>query len=414
VPGGVWPFVVVGAGAAGLLAGIFAARGGVRTLLLETRKSPGAKIRVSGGARCNVLPSALAWDDFHTHGSLNTVRNVLQSWPLAEVRTFFEEELGVPLKVEETGKVFPQSDDPREVVVALLGALERAGAALVGGVRIASLRRRPEGTGFELEADDGRRILAERVCLATGGLSLPKTGSDGRGFEFARAQGHSLVELRPALVPLLAGEPVWSELAGISLVVRANVLRGDRRIDSSQGDFLFTHKGFSGPVVLDVSWRFTGPDDRDARLEVAWLGDGAPPWDELLARGGKQTLGGALREHLPRRLAHVLVARAGLEPESALAALSRDGRKRLVRELLHCELAVAGHEGYRTAEVTDGGVPLAELRTATLESRLVPGLHFAGEIVDVCGRIGGYNFLWAWVSGRKVGAAVAAAAGAAQ
>jgi predicted Rossmann fold flavoprotein len=401
--------VVVGAGAAGLLAGIFAARGGARTLVLETRKSPGAKIRVSGGARCNVLPSAMEWEDFHTHGSMNTVRNVLQSWPLAAVRNFFEEELAIPLKVEATGKVFPASDDPREVVVGLLGALERAGATLIGGVRIASLRRGASGRGFLLEADDGRTIPAEKVCVATGGLSLPKTGSDGRGYEFARGFGHTLVPLRPALVPLLAAEPAWSELAGISLPVRANVLRDGKRVDTSQGDFLFTHKGFSGPVILDVSWRFTGERDGDARLEVAWLGDGAPAWEELLARGGKQTLVSALREHLPRRLAHALLARAGLEPEAALASLSRDGRRALVRELAHCELALAGNEGYRTAEVTDGGVPLAELRTSTLESRIVPGLHFAGEVVDVCGRIGGFNFLWAWVSGRKVGDAVAAA-----
>ena len=279
--------MVVGAGAAGLLAGLFAARGGVRTLLLETRKEPGAKIRVSGGARCNVLPSQMQWDDFHTHGSMNAVRHVLQSWPLEQVRQFFEVELGVPLKVEATGKVFPISEDPREVVVKLLAALEHAGAALVGGFRIAAIGHVSHAGRdvFSLVSDDGRTLLASRVCLATGGLSLPKTGSDGQGFELARA---------------------------------------------------------------------------------------------------------------------------GLDPESKLAALSRAGRKALLAELCCCPLRVSGNEGYRTAEVTEGGVPLSELRTTTLESRSVPGLYFAGEIVDVCGRIGGFNFLWAWVSGRKVGDAQAA------
>lgn len=408
-PGGPWPCVVIGGGAAGLLAGIFASRGGAPALVLETRKSPGAKIRVSGGARCNLLPSELAPEDFHTRGSTNVVRNVLQSWPLAEVRRFFEQELGIALKVEETGKVFPESDDPREVVLGLLGALADAGGILVGGARVATLQRQGPDGPFELQLEDGRIVRARRVCLATGGLSLPKTGSDGRGFLFARSLGHSILPLRPALVPLLALEPEWATLAGISLVARADVLRGDKRVDSRQGDFLFTHKGFSGPVVLDVSWHFTGETSADARLAMAWLGDGAPDWEALLSRGGRQTLGGTLREHLPRRLVHVLLARAGLEPEGALAGLSREGRKRLVRELSQCEIKLAGDEGYRTAEVTDGGVPLAELRTQTLESRNVPGLHFAGEIVDVCGRIGGYNFLWAWVSGRKAGTAIAAA-----
>jgi predicted Rossmann fold flavoprotein len=409
VEGGVWPFVVVGAGAAGLLAGLFAARGGARTLVLETRKQPGAKIRVSGGARCNVLPSTMQWEDFHTHGSMNSVRKVLQSWPLEQVRRFFEEDLAIPLKVEATGKVFPESDDPREVVVKLLSALERSGAALVGALRVAKIGRVAQHGRelFELAAEDGRAILAERICLATGGLSLPKTGSDGRGFEFARALGHELSPLYPALVPLLTDDPTWTELAGVSLPARLNVIRAGKVAHSERGDFLFTHKGFSGPVALDVSWQFSGLES--ASLEAAWLADAAPAWETLLTGGGRHSLSSVLREYLPRRLCDVLLARAGVGPESTLAALSREGRKALLRELEHCELKVCGNEGYRTAEVTDGGVQLSSLRTATLESRSVPGLYFAGEIVDVCGRIGGFNFLWAWVSGRKVGDAVALA-----
>jgi predicted Rossmann fold flavoprotein len=187
-----------------------------------------------------------------------------------------------------------------------------------------------------------------------------------------------------------------------------SVVRAGKTALAEHGDFLFTHKGFSGPVALDVSWQLAGPDRDGATLEAAWLGDAAPAWDALLQSGGRATLSSVLREQLPRRLCDVLLQRARLEPEITLAALSREGRKALVRELTQCELRVTGNEGYRTAEVTDGGVTLASLRTATLESRNVPGLFFAGEIVDVSGRIGGFNFLWAWVSGRKVGDAVAA------
>ena len=407
--------MVIGAGAAGLLAGLFAARGGARTLVVETRREPGAKIRVSGGARCNVLPSAMQAQDFHTHGSLHSVRNVLLSWPLEQVREFFEHDLGIALKVEETGKVFPLSEDPREVVVGLLHALERAGASLVGSLRIAALRRvEREGAAlFELEAEDGRKILAQRVCLATGGLSLPKTGSDGRGFEFARELGHGVLPLYPALVPLLSADPRWAELAGVSLPVRLSVLREQQLVQAHEGDFLFTHKGFSGPVVLDVYHHFAAPDGASVRLEATWLGKAAPAWEQVLQSGGRHTLSSVLREHLPRRLAQLLIARAGLDPEIKVATLTREARRRVLLELEHCELSLGGNEGYRTAEVTDGGVPLEEVRTATLESRSVPGLYFAGEILDVSGRIGGYNFLWAWVSGRKVGHAVAAAQAAA-
>jgi len=402
--------VVVGAGAAGLLAGLFAARAGVPTLLLETRKEPGAKIRVSGGARCNVLPSAMEWSDFHSHGSPHSVRNVLMSWPLQQVRDFFERDLGIALKQEPSGKLFPVSEDPREVVVGLLEALARAKATLVGSFRVVDLRR-VEQAGealYELEAEDGRRLVARRVCLATGGLSLPKTGSDGRGFEFARALGHGVLPLYPALVPLLTPDARWAELAGVSLPVRLSVMRGQKLVEAREGDFLFTHKGFSGPAALDVSWHFASPEGGSARLEAAWLGRQAPAWEALLLAPGRHTLSSLLREHLPRRLAQLLIVRAGLDGETRTATLTREARASLLAELDRCELALSGNEGYRTAEVTDGGVPMAEVRTATLESRSQPGLYFAGEILDVSGRIGGFNFLWAWVSGRKVGEAVAA------
>jgi hypothetical protein len=398
---------VVGAGAAGLLAALFAARGGVRTLLLETRPEPGAKIRVSGGGRCNVLPSRAELDDFHTHGSRNSLRHLLASWPLAEVRTFFEHDLGIALVVEPTGKVFPASNDPREVVAALLERCAAAGVELVCGFRVVALRHCAEdGARFELESADGRRLRATRVVLATGGLSLPKTGSDGGGLELARAHGHALVPTHPALVPLLAAEPRWGELAGVSLPVRLGVWHGEGRLEEREGDFLFTHTGFSGPVVLDVSYHFTCPLHERPRLFAHWGGAHAD-WEAALLRGGAATLAGVLREHLPRRLAALLLERAGLDGETRCAELRRGARQCLLLELEHCELELAGDEGYRTAEVTDGGIPLSEVEPRALESRLVPGLHFAGEILDATGRIGGYNFLWAWVTGRKAGQGIA-------
>jgi hypothetical protein len=413
-----WPVIVVGAGAAGLTAAIFAGRHlagrGERVLLLETRAKPGAKIRVSGGGRCNVLPSRYELDDFHTAGSVKAMRNVLFSWPLAEVRGFFEEDLGVPLKVEPTGKVFPVSERPQEVVEALLRECARAGVELRAPFRVVAARRvstlaaadgseGAAGAGFELESERGDRASGRRVVLATGGLSLPKSGSDGGGLEIARALGHLVEPTYPALVPLLSGDLRWRELAGVGVRVRLRATEGDRVLEERAGDFLFTHRGFSGPVVLDLSRHLTAPGGAGRQLEVAWGALGEGEWDARLRRGGKESVLAVLRGALPRRLAEAITRLAGVPAERALAELPREERARLVGVLDHYRLPVAGDEGYATAEVTGGGIALGELHLKTLESRKVPGLHFCGEMVDVTGRIGGYNFLWAWVSGRRAG-----------
>ncbi len=407
-----WPFVVIGAGAAGLLAALFAARGDLRTLLVESHKKPGAKLRVSGGGRCNVLPSALELADFHTEGSRNAMRNLLFSWPLDQVRAFFERDLGVPLKVEETGKIFPVSDDPSEITGALLSACERAGVTLVRGVRVRELRAcdpaEAGGARFDLALASGESVRAERIALCTGGLSLPKTGSDGWGYQAAERLGHTLRRRYPALVPLLTSEQRWHELAGVSLRARLSAVREGKLLEARTGDLLFTHKGFSGPVVLDISHQLARADHRGVALLAAWLGDDAEAWDERLLAGGARTLQSFARAHLPKRLADVLVALARVEPERALARLTREERERVATVLGACPLEITADEGYRSAEVTGGGVPLEEVATRSLESRLVPGLYFAGEILDVTGRIGGFNFLWAWVSGRRVGLTVAA------
>jgi predicted Rossmann fold flavoprotein len=403
---GAWPLAVVGAGAAGLLAAIFAGRGGVPAIVLETREKPGAKIRVSGGGRCNVLPSAVRPEDFHTDGSRPAMRNALASWPLAEVRAFFENDLGVALELEPSGKLFPRSNDPREVVAALLGATHAAGAELVGGARVLSLER--HAAGFRLTTGAGE-LLAERVAIATGGLSLPKSGSDGAGYAFARELGLPTLPTYPALVPLTSPDARFGALAGISLQAELTAWRGGRRAASFEGEMLFTHRGFSGPVALDASHQLAAPWGAGTSLTARWLGRAAPDWQALLAGGGTRTLAAVVRERLPRRLAQLLLELARVSPERALAQLARDERRALLEVLSACPLPVSGNEGYATAEVTGGGVPLAALSTRTLEARAVPGLHFAGEVIDVTGRIGGYNFLWAWVSGRQVGRAVARA-----
>jgi predicted Rossmann fold flavoprotein len=297
------------------------------------------------------------------------------------------------------------------VVAALLRALAESGATLAAGVRAVSLARVevPDGERFEIATATGASILARNVILATGGQSLPKTGSDGWGYGAAYHLGHGVLRRYPALVPLLSAGRRWGELAGVSLVARVSAVRGERVLESRTGDLLFTHAGFSGPVVLDQSHWLTGPEREGVALVAAWHGLEPEDWEARLLDGGARTVAGLLRELLPRRLVGVLLELAGVHPERKLSELTREERKRLVRVLGRCPLETTGDEGYRVAEVTGGGVPLSEVSTRTLESRLAPGLYFCGEVLDVTGRIGGYNFLWAWVSGRRAGEAVAAA-----
>ncbi|MFN8176949.1 MAG: aminoacetone oxidase family FAD-binding enzyme [bacterium] len=403
--------VVIGAGAAGLLAATFAARDGADVLLLESSEKPGAKIRVSGGGRCNLLPSAASVEDFWTYGSYPALRNVVFAWPLAEVRAHFEQRLGIALVDEPTGKVFPKSGNAREVSEALLADCARAGVELRAGTRVAGVRMTGKGPArrFDLETAAGEHVLARRVILATGGLSLPKTGSDGAGYRFARALGHTVRHAHPALVPLLSKDPTWGELAGVSVPVVARAVRDGRVLEQREGDLLFTHRGFSGPVVLDLSRHFAGPGGDGVELRIEWGAASGPEWDRELLTDGARLVATTLRERLPRRLADRLLARASVSEDTRASSLRREVRRRLVETLSDGPLDVAGTEGFRTAEVTGGGIPLEEIRPRTLESRPCPGLHLAGEMLDATGRLGGYNFLWAWVSGRLAGLGAAAA-----
>lgn len=406
-----WPVVVVGCGAAGMLAALFAARAGAEVLLLETRAKPGAKIRVSGGGRCNVLPSAMTLDDYSTSGSRNKLRNILLSWPLSGVHAFFEGDLQIPLKVEPTGKVFPVSEQPLDVVEALLDRLARAGAKLAAGVRLVRIdpMEDAQGTRFQLVTAEGRAAHARRVILATGGMSLPKTGSDGAGLAMAKRLGVATVPTAPALVPLITADARWKKLAGIALPARVRAMQGEHCIDEREREFLFTHRGFSGPVVLDMSRHLTvtSPGAPAVQLRVRWGGGDAGIWEGALRAAGKRLITTVLRERLPERLAEELVACAGIPAGRREHELTRPERLRILKFLDAFELPAHGNEGYATAEVTAGGVALGAIDSRSLECRAVPGLHVCGEIVDVVGRIGGYNFLWAWVSGRRAGEAAA-------
>src|SRR5262249_3948877 len=231
----------------------------------------------------------------------------------------------------------------------------------------------------------------------------PKSGSDGGGLEIARALGVATVPTYPALVPLTTADARWTALAGVAARARLRACRGDRVLEERERELLFTHRGFSGPVVLDMSRHVTALDAEDIRLRVRWGGGEMGVWEGRLRSTGKRRMTTALAAHLPARLADELVGVAAVPPDRREHELTRDERARLLAVLDSFELPVNGNEGYATAEVTAGGVALGSVDPHTLECRTAPGLYVCGEILDTVGRIGGYNFLWAWVSGRKGG-----------
>jgi predicted Rossmann fold flavoprotein len=404
---------VIGAGAAGLTAAIFAARNGHRVVLLERTRDGGRKILVSGGGRCNVLPSVAAPERFVTDSSPNTLRKILLSWPLAEQRRFFEEEVGIPLALEaERGKLFPASNRARDVRDGLVALAARHGVERRFGALVAGLE--PDGAGgWTVHLDDGPSLGVGAVIVATGGLSLPGTGSDGLGLDLLRQLGHTVHPTYPALTPLTADPPPHAPLAGISLnvTITAPPLPGKSgKPFTVCGGFLFTHHGYSGPAVLDISHlavrsRLAGGPLQP--LLVRWTDLDAAAWEEKLRTGSGASgiVMTPLRRLLPDRLAETLLSEAAIHPGRPLHQLRGEERRRLVELLTRYPLPWTGDEGYRKAEVTGGGVALSEIDPRSLESRRHPGLFLCGEVLDAFGPIGGHNFSWAWATGRAAGLA---------
>ena len=396
--------VIVGAGAAGIVAAIFAAARSPVTVI-ERTSDGGRKILISGGGRCNILPVALQPERFVTESPAHLLRGMLRAWPLAAQREFFERDVGIPLTLEDgTGKLFPVSGRARDVRDGLIEVARRRGVQFQWDTSLTGLA--PTSRGWRVETTRGE-IDARTVVLATGGLSVPKTGSDGTGLDLATRLGHVLHDTYPALTPLLAEPGAHGSLSGVSLNVR---LRAKWRGQSAEasGGFLFTHRGYSGPSVLDLSHiavrsRMNGGDPPStAVLRVAWSAKDAAEWQrELTATPG--LVATTVARHLPQRLAVQLLTEAGIPLDRRGAELRRGERAALIEALTAFVLPWIGDEGYKKAEVTGGGIALDEVHPATLESRRHAGLFMCGEMLDAFGPIGGHNFAWAWSTGRAAG-----------
>ena len=395
----------MGAGAAGLATAIFVRRldPSLSVTLLDGAVRPGAKILVSGGSRCNVTNASVTERDFWG-GKPTIIRRVLRGFSAAETVGWFTS-LGVPLDEERHGKLFPDTNRSRDVLDALLREVDASGALLTPGTRITDVAR--IGDRFALLTSQ-RTIEADVVVLATGGLSLPKTGSDGAGLEMARRLGHTIVPTTPALAPLLVDHAgLGAQAQGVAHDVELSIRVDEALLVRLSGALLWTHFGVSGPVVLDASRHLLRAqlEGRAVRATINMRpGESFEEvdalWTRIAAARPRTSLQTVAAELLPASVAAATLNRLELDPTTPLAHLTRADRRRLAHAFVEWPLAVTGSRGYNYAEATAGGVALDEINPATMESRRCPGLYLVGEMLDVDGRIGGFNFQWAWASAR--------------
>ena len=397
---------VIGAGAAGLFCAAQAGQRGARVLLLDHAAKVAEKIRISGGGRCNFTNRDATPAQFHSQNP-HFCRSALARYTAPDFIALVQRHR-IPFHEKHRGQLF--CDESSQDIIDLLlrecddGRVERWQPCAVAGVRAHDAG--DGGARYELDTARGP-VLARSVVVATGGLPVPAIGATDFGLRLAKQFGHALVDPRPALVPLVFDAAAWAPfvgLAGVSLEVDIASGTGKQRGHFVE-DLLFTHRGLSGPAVLQASsyWR---PGET---LQVAF----APgtDWPDTLARAkaaSRRQLGNELAAHLPQRLAQAWLARAGLPEDKPMPELGDKALRQLAESLSSWRIAPTGTEGWKKAEVMAGGVDTRQIDSKTLESRRAPGLHFIGEVLDVTGWLGGYNFQWAWSSAHACAEALAA------
>lgn len=395
--------IVIGGGAAGLTAAIFASQPNTEVIILERTNKTGKKIMISGGTRCNVLPVSMNYDDYFTASSKNLMKNIFKSWTLQDCYNWFNKEIGLKMKTEEhSNKWFPASNSAKEVRDLLLKKAEEKNVRIIYDAYVEDIKRQDE-KWFCILAD-GKTFKADKIIVATGGFSLPEIGTDGSGHRFIKKAGHNINKTYPALTPLKGQHPGNILIPGISLDVELTVKNDKKKKKAERTGFLFTHRGYSGPAILDLShYAILAMEENKEKPElfINWIGKTEEEWKDIL-QNGKGNVLNKLKEYLPNRLAEAIATEVNLM-ERNLSELKKEERNKLIENLVRYKLKYTGHEGYKKAEVTGGGVPLEEIDTSTLESKILPDLYFCGEILDVFGRIGGFNFYWAWVTGRLAG-----------
>ncbi len=419
-----WDVIIIGAGAAGLMAAASASGRGRRVLLLEKNRKLGVKILMSGGTRCNITHDCGANDIAAAFGQQGKfLHSALAALPPDEVIRMIESE-GVTTKVESTGKIFPVSNSAVDVRDALVKIGSRVGANIENEQPVDAI----EKTSQPIGANNSRFLIhtkqaileCESVIVTTGGKSYPGCGTTGDGYSWAVRFGHSLVRPVPALTPITCNQSWANDLKGItiedaevsiveSMTAAQGITKKNPALDTRRGSFLFTHFGFSGPAVLNASRVITR---RPSVGGLSMLCDFVPGvtetelanrFRELADSEGKLSVATALSRILPKRLAGALIRNSEISPDLKSAELSKSQLQTLIHQIKQNRLPICGTLGFKKAEVTAGGIHLSEVNSKNLQSKLVPGLFFAGEILDVDGPIGGFNFQAAFSTGWLAG-----------
>ena len=402
--------IVVGAGPAGMMAAIKAAEQGGKVLLLEKMKKPGRKMRITGKGRCNITNAADVPEIIkNITGNGRFLNSCIRAFDNEDVISFFNEQ-GVPTKVERGQRVFPESDKADDAVQAMVSRLHELGVEIRTETAVKDILTEA-GKVAGVRLAEGGVLKAKAVILAVGGASYPGTGSTGDGYAMAENLGHTIVPIRPSLIPLEAEEDWCKEAQGLSLRnVEASLYADDKLVDQDFGEMLFTHFGVSGPIILSLSRKASEilADGKQLELKI----DLKPALsheklDERIQRDfvkfQRKQLKNSLNELLPSKLIEPVMDLAYLEPDKPINQITKDERKRLVETIKGLSLTITGTRPIAEAIVTAGGVSVKEINPKTMESKLVSGLYFAGEVADVDGYTGGYNLQAAFSMGAAAG-----------
>lgn len=410
-----YDLVIIGAGAAGLMAAIESYKPLKRILIIEKMQKPALKLRITGKGRCNITNEA-GLTDFIKHFGKNGrfLKYSFKEFFNTDLITYFEK-LGVKFKLERGGRYFPQSDKAHEVVEALVDKVKSLNISILTKSEVTSIiKLSDENFCLDIAGAECQEIIAANVLIATGGKSYPKTGSDGTGFKLAAQLGHKITPISPSLVPLITKGETAGKLQGLSLKnVKVSVWSNGKKIDEGFGEMLFTDFGVSGPIILSLSRKIVNLIDLDELVTISI--DFKPALDHKkvdqrllkeIDENSKQIFKSLLKTLLPKKLISVFAEKLGIAEDKLLNQISSEERKKLRMLLKEFKLDVSGYKSFDQAIVTAGGVSIKEIKTKTMESRLVKGLYFAGEVIDVDADTGGYNlqaaFSTGWVAGRAI------------
>ena len=399
--------IVIGGGPAGMMAAGTAAERGKRVLLLEKNEKLGKKLYITGKGRCN-LTNSCDCEEFLEHVPRNPrfLYSALYSFPPSTLCELIEK-LGTPLKIERGRRVFPVSDKSSDIIKALASYLKKEDVHIRLNTAVKGIRIKEEGFLVDAEAES---FSARSLVLATGGLSYPATGSTGEGMRFAADLGHKLTPCRPALTSILADDPSLSALSGVSLknVELCACFKG-REIFRERGEMLFTHTGISGPLVLTLSSVLENPAQSEIYIDLK-PAVSMEELDRRIIEELKGASGKLLRNSLSGMLINALrepaLLRAGIDRDIPANQLNREERRALAAAIKHFSVKCTGYGGYNEAIITRGGINIKEVNPADMQSKIVPGLFFAGEMLDVDAFTGGYNLQIAFSTGRLAGESV--------